>query len=82
MVPGIIHLFFTKLNGTVFEKYIRNERTNRYNIICSIYANNKQQTSSVDDGISSGGNELPPNSTTEALASQGANFDFIDCWIK
>ena len=28
----------TKLHGTVIEKYIRNSITDRYNLMCSIYA--------------------------------------------
>ena len=56
-----------KLHGTVFEKYIRNSRTERYNLMCSIDAHDKQQTSHVDDGSSGGGKSIPPNSTTEAL---------------
>ena len=57
-----------KLNGTVSKKYIRNARTDIYNIMCYIYAHDKQQPSSVDDVSSGGGNTLPSNSTTEALA--------------
>ena len=49
----------TKLNGTVFEKYIRNARTDRYNIMCHIDAHDKKQPSSVDDGISSGDKSIP-----------------------
>ena len=66
----------------MFEKYIRNAITNIYNIICSLDANEKQQPSYIDDGISGGGNEIPQNSTTEALASLGAIFYFVDCWLK
>ena len=54
-----------KLHGTVFEIYIRNSITDRYKIMCSIDAHGKQHTSSVDDGISGGGNLLPSNFTTE-----------------
>ena len=30
-----------KLHGKVFEEFIRNERTDRYNIVCSIYEHKK-----------------------------------------
>ena len=50
--------------------------------MCSIDAHDKQQPSSVDDGLNSGDNALPSNLTTEALYSLGATFDFIDCGIK
>ena len=36
MVPGITHLFVKKLHRTVFEEFIRNERTDKYNLMCSI----------------------------------------------
>ena len=32
----------TKLHGTLFGNYIRNERTDRYNIMCSIDEHDKQ----------------------------------------
>ena len=50
-----------KLHGTVFEKYIRNTITDRYNMMCSIDAHGKQQPSYVDDGISGDGNALSLN---------------------
>ena len=56
-----------KLDGKVFGNYIRNARTDRHKIMCSIDANEKQQPSSVDDVISSGGNPLTPKTKTEAL---------------
>ena len=50
-----------KLHGTVFEKHIINRITDRYNIMCSIYAHGKQQPSYVDDGSSGCDNALPSN---------------------
>ena len=47
-----------KLHGTVFEKYIINDKTYIHNLMCSIDAHNKHQPSSVDDGISGDGNAL------------------------
>ena len=41
-----------KLHGKVFEGFIRNSRTDRYNIMCSIYAHEKEHQSSCDDGSS------------------------------
>ena len=51
----------TKLHGTVFEKYIRNTITDRYNMMYSIDAHGKQQPSYVDDGSSGDGNALSLN---------------------
>ena len=58
MVPSITHLF-VKLHGKMFEFYIRNTRTDRYNLICSIDAHKKQQPSISDECRRSGGNKLP-----------------------
>ena len=48
-----------KLHGKVFEGFIINLRTERYNIMCSIDSHEKDHPSSCDDGISSGGCPLP-----------------------
>ena len=60
---------------------MRNARTDKYDIMCSIDAHEKQQPSYVDDGIRGDCNEVPPNLTTEALDSLGEAFYFIDCWL-
>ena len=57
-----------KLHVTVFEKYIRNVVTDRYNLLCYINKYEKQHPPSVDIGSSSGGNALPSNFTKEVLA--------------
>ena len=72
----------TKLNGTVFEKYIRNARTDRYNLMCYIDAHEKQKPSYFDDGSSGGGKSIPSNSTTESLDSLGEAFYLIGFWQK
>ena len=60
-----------KLYGKVFELFIRNARTDGYNITCSI-----------DDYSSGGGFPLPSNSTTDALVLLCATIYFIGCWLK
>ena len=52
-----------KSHGTVFEEYIRNSITDRYNFMCYIDAHEKHNSSSIDDGSSGSGNVLPSNST-------------------
>ena len=74
--------FICKKHGTVIEEFIRNERTERYNIMCSIDAHKKQQPSYIYYGSRGGGNALPLSSTTEALVSLSATIDFIDFWLK
>ena len=66
----------------MFEEFIKNVRTDRYNIMCSIDVHEKHHPSPIDNGSSDGGNFLPSNSKTEALVSLGATIDFIDCWLK
>ena len=40
----------------MFEEFIINARTDRYNLMCFIDAHEKDHTSSFDDGSSGGGN--------------------------
>ena len=53
-----------KLHGNVLEVFIRNARTDRYNIMCSIDAHEKEHQKYCDDGRSVGVFPLPSNSTT------------------
>ena len=62
------------LHGNVFERFIINARTDRYNIMCSIDAH--------DDKSRGGGYPLTSNSTTESLFSFDATIYFITCWKK
>ena len=71
-----------KFHGKTFEGFIINARTDRYNIMFSIDAYEKEHQSSYDDVSSGGGCSLPSNSTTEALDSLGATIYFIGCWLK
>ena len=72
----------TKLHGTVFDDFIRNYRTSRCNIMCSITAHDKLQPIYVDDASSVGSRGIPNNATTVALESLGATLNFIRCWLK
>ena len=53
-----------KSHGTVFENFIINSITDRYNLMCYIDSHYKQYPSSVDYGSSVGGNVLSSKSTT------------------
>ena len=81
MVPGITNIL-KKRHEIVFDEFIRNERTDRYNLMCSISAHEKQKPPSFYYGISSCGNALPVKSTTEVLLSLSATTNFIDCWLQ
>ena len=66
-----------------FEGLILNAITDRYNIMCYIFTNEREPQSSIcDDGRISGGCPLSTTSTTEALASLGATIYVIGCWLK
>ena len=71
-----------KLHGKLFEEFIRNIRTDRYNIMCSIDVHGKNNPSEHDYGINGGGYLVSLNSTTEALVSLSATIDFIGCCLK
>ena len=72
-----------KLHGKQFEGFIINKITDRYNIMCSVDAYEREHQSSIcDDGRSGGGCPLPKKPTTTALESLGATIDFIGCWIE
>ena len=59
-----------------FEAFIRNARTDIYNLICSIYSHKKNPLVH-DDGSSGVDYPIPFNSTTEALFSLNATINFI-----
>ena len=71
-----------KLHGNVFEGFIINARTGRYNIMCSIYAHEIEHQSYFDDSSSGRGFPLPLYSTTESLVLLSATIYFIGCWLK
>ena len=65
MVPGITHpVVQNSMEHCLKYIYIRKARTDRYNIIWSIDAHEKQQPSSVDGARSGGGNSITLNPTT------------------
>ena len=68
-----------KLHVRLFEGFIINSRTARYNIMCSIDAHEKDHTLSCDCGSSGYGFPLPSNSTTESLVLLGSTIYFIRC---
>ena len=71
-----------KLHGKLFEVFIIKARTDRYHIMCSIDAHEKEYQSSSCDGISNRGFLLPKYSTAESLESLGTTIDSIGCWLN
>ena len=66
----------------MFEEFIINARNDRYNIICSIDAHEKDKLSYFYYVRSGGGNLLPSNSTTESLVSLIATINLIGCRLQ
>ena len=71
----------SKLYGTTFEGFIKQVRTDRYNIICSLVAHDRLQDNYQDDEISLGDRLIPKDATVKALKSLGATFNFVDIWL-
>ena len=66
----------------MFEYFITHERPDRYNLMYYLVAHDKIQPNYEDYEISIVDRSIPKDSTTKALKSLGANFNFIDIWIK
>ena len=54
-----------KLNGSMFEYFITHARTDRYNIMCSLFAHDKMQTNDEYDDISIGDRSMHNGATTK-----------------
>ena len=70
-----------KLDGSRFEDFITQARTDRYNIICSLVAHDKLQLDYKDNEISIGDRSIPDNATTKTLEALGATINYIDLWF-
>ena len=69
------------LCGTTFEGFITQNRTDRYNIMCYLVANDRMRDNKQDDEISISDRVIPNDATVKAIKSLGATFNFIDIWI-
>ena len=68
----------SKLQGTVFGDYIRNDGTDRYNLIYDITAHDKILPVYVGDTSSGGSRPITMNATTASLESLVAILNIID----
>ena len=66
----------------MLDDFIRNGKTERFNIMCSITAHDKIQPTYVDYSNSVGGRAISKNATTAALESLGVTLNLIDFWLK
>ena len=62
--PWYNTFIYKNLHGKLLEEFIRNARTGRYTLMCSIGTYEKKKPSEHDDGSSGGGYPIPLDSTT------------------
>ena len=67
-----------KLYGTTFEGFISQDRTYRYNIMCSLVAHDRMQDNKQDDESSIGDRVITHDATLKELKLLGATFNFIE----
>ena len=70
----------------MFEDFITQAITYRYNIMCSLVAHDKMKPNYEDDESSLRDMSIPKDATPKALESLGATINFIDiclnCFLK
>ena len=57
----------SKLYGTTFEGFITQDRTDRYNIMCSLVAHDRMQDNKQDDESIIGDRVIPNDTTVKLL---------------
>ena len=72
----------SKLYGSRFEDFITQARTDRYNLMCSLFAHDRLQLDYKYGKISIGDREIPNDATIKTLEELGATFNFIDIRLK
>ena len=66
----------------MFEDFMTQARTDRYNLMCSLVAHYRLQPDYEDDVISIGDKAVPNDATIKTLETLGDTFNFIDIWLK
>ena len=70
-----------KLHGSIFEDFITQARTDRYNIMCSLVAHDILQLDYKYDENSIVDRAIPDSAKTKTLEALGATINCIDIWI-
>ena len=70
------------LHGSIFENVITHAITDRYNLMCYLFAHDKMQPNDEYDEISIGDRSIPKYETTKSLKELGDTLNFIDIWLK
>ena len=66
----------------MFEDFITQERTDRYNLMCSLVSRDRLQSDYEDDESSIGDKAIPNDATIKKLEALGDTFNFIDILLK
>ena len=64
----------SKLHGITFEDFITQDRTDRYNIMCSLVAHDRLQENKTDNESSIGDRKIQNYATVKALELLGATL--------
>ena len=72
----------SRLHGSGFEDFITQERTDRYNIMCSLFDNDRLQLDYKDYERSMGDRAIPNDATIKTLEPLCATINFIYIWLK
>ena len=72
----------SKLHEIRLEDFITQARIDRYNLMCSLVAQDRFQLYDEDDVSSIGDRAIPNDATIKKLEALGATFNFIDIWLK
>ena len=72
----------SRLHDSLTEDFITHARTDRYNLMCYLFANDKIQPAYEDDEISIGDRLITKHATTEALEELGDTLNFIYIWLQ
>ena len=71
-----------KLNGQIFEDYLKTGRKYRYESMCYVDGYDKEHVPMSDDASNGGGIPIPSTLSKEALYSLGKTINFIENWIQ
>ena len=71
-----------KLNGQIFEDYLKTGQKDRYELTCYVDSYGKEHVSNPDDASSGGGITMSSTSSKESLFPLGHKINFIYNWLQ
>ena len=79
-LPRFNGIIFRNLHGPIFEELFVIARQDRYDLMCGLYAYNKDNDNSTDATDFGGGRPLPEYSTINPLIYPCVSINFIGTW--